>query len=209
MKFAADGLPEGLMLDPETGIVTGTTPATGEYKVTFRATNARGAAARSFTLVAGDRLALTPPMGYNHWYTNFNWITQDLMLQAAEALVSSGMADAGYQYVNVDDCWMNAPSVSKYQTDPKRVGACRDSNGNLVPNVWFPDMKGLANAIHAKGLKAGIYTSPGPRPARGSPARTSTRNRMPASSRHGALIFSNTTGAPTGASPGRSRTWPR
>ena len=106
-------------------------------------------------------------MGYNHWYTHYNRITQELMQQAADLVVSSGMADAGYQYVNVDDCWMNAPALSKYQTDPKRVGPLRDASGNIIPNVYFPDMKGLADYIHAKGLKAGIYTSPGPRTCAG------------------------------------------
>jgi alpha-galactosidase len=162
MTFTADGLPAGLSLDTATGIITGTTPAKGEYVTTFKVINAHGKAERTFKIIAGDRLALTPPMGYNHWYTHYNRITQELMQQAADVVVSSGMADAGYQYVNVDDCWMNAPGLSKYQTDPKRVGPLRDANGNILPNVYFPDMKKLADYIHAKGLKAGIYTSPGP-----------------------------------------------
>jgi alpha-galactosidase len=167
IRFAADALPPGLSLDVDTGIITGVTPARGEYGITFRAANAHGKDERAFKLVAGDKLALTPPMGYNHWYVHFNRITQDLMQDAADQMVSSGMADAGYQYVSVDDCWMNAKSTSKYQTDPKRVGPLRDAAGNLVPNVYFPDMKGLADYIHAKGLKAGIYTSPGPRTCTG------------------------------------------
>lgn len=167
MKFAADGLPAGLILDASTGIITGTTPKRGEYPIMFRASNARGQAERPFKLVAGDVLSLTPTMGYNHWYTHYNRITQKLMEEAADAVVSSGMADAGYQYVNIDDCWMNAPALSKYQTDPKRVGPIRDKDGNLVPNAYFPDMKGLADYIHARGLKAGLYTSPGPRTCAG------------------------------------------
>jgi len=162
MKFAADGLPSGLGLNADTGIITGTVPARGNYAIVFHATNARGQAERPFKLVAGDTLALTPPMGYNHWYTHFNRITQKLMEEAADVVVASGMADAGYQYINVDDCWMNAASLSTYQTDPKRVNVCRDAQGNILPNVHFPDMKGMADYIHAKGLKAGIYTSPGP-----------------------------------------------
>ena len=139
----------------------------GNTRSRFRPGTRSGQDQRPYKLVAGDTLALTPPMGYNHWYTHFNRITQELMQQAADVVVSSGMADAGYQYVNVDDCWMNASSVSKYQTDPKRVGPVRDANGNIVPNIYFPDMKGLADYIHAKGLKAGIYTSPGPRTCAG------------------------------------------
>jgi alpha-galactosidase len=68
------------------------------------------------------------------------------------------MADVGYEYVNIDDCWMNAPK----NNDPKRVGPLRDDKGNIVTNSYFPDMKGLTDYIHTKGLKAGIYTSPGP-----------------------------------------------
>jgi len=167
LTFSAESLPEGLALDAATGIITGTTPPRGQYAITFHAHNAQGHAERRWKLVAGDTLALTPSMGYNHWYTHYNRITQELMEQAADIIVSSGMADAGYQYVNVDDCWMNAPSLSKYQTDPKRVGPVRDAAGNIQPNAYFPDMKRLADYMHAKGLKAGIYTSPGPRTCAG------------------------------------------
>ena len=167
MKFAAERLPPGISLAAQTGILAGTTPKRGEYAITLKAENSQGTAERPLKLVAGDTLALTPPMGYNHWYTHYNRITQELMQQAADKIVASGMADAGYQYVNVDDCWMNAPGVSKYQTDPKRVGPLRDAQGNVLPNAYFPDMKHLADYMHAKGLKAGIYTSPGPRTCAG------------------------------------------
>jgi len=78
-------------------------------------------------------------------------------------MVSSGMADVGYQYVNVDDCWMNAEQAG----DPLRLGPFRDGQGNLLPNKYFPDMKALADHIHSRGLKAGLYTSPGPRTCAG------------------------------------------
>lgn len=162
MRFAVSGLPAGLSLDPGTGIITGTTPARGEYELVFQARNDSGEASRPFRLVAGDTLALTPPMGYNHWYAHFNRITQQMMREAADAMVASGMADAGYQYVNIDDCWMNAPRVDKYLPDPTRVGPLRDKDGNIQPNIHFPDMRGLVDHIHSLGLKAGIYTSPGP-----------------------------------------------
>jgi|GEM_PF-73881 len=161
MTFAAEGLPEGLALDPSSGIITGRTTKIGTNRVVLTARNAKGEARREFRIVVGDKLALTPPMGWNHWYAHFNRITDEMMRQAADILGDSGMADVGYQYVNVDDCWMNAPRLSKYQTDPRRVGPVRDANGNLLPNACFPDMKALADYIHAKGLKAGLYTSPG------------------------------------------------
>lgn len=159
ISFTAKGLPAGLVLDQGTGIITGTAPAIGEYKVTFEARNNSGKAKRSFTIIAGDKLALTPPMGYNHWYAHYDRVTEKMMKEAADIMISSGMADAGYDYVNIDDCWMNAP---EYKNDPSRVGPLRDDKGNLVPNAHFPDMKGFTDYVHTKGLKAGTYISPGP-----------------------------------------------
>ncbi len=151
MKFAAKNLPDGLALDGATGIITGTTPAKGDYAVTLEAENERGKSERVFKIVAGDTLSLTPQMGFNDWYAYYNRVTQKQMCQAADIMVSSGMADAGYQFVNIDDCWMGQ----------------RDAAGNITGNEKFPDMKGLADYIHAKGLKAGLYTSPGPRTCAG------------------------------------------
>lgn len=162
ITFSARGLPTGLRLDARSGIITGITPDRGTYAITFVAENKHGRSERAFKLVAGDTLSLTPQMGYNHWYAHYNRITDAMMREAADTLISSGLADAGYEYVNVDDCWMNAKSVSKYQTDPKRVGPVRSEDGRIVANAHFPDMKALADYIHAKGLKAGLYTSPGP-----------------------------------------------
>lgn len=158
MTFTADSLPSELSIDTATGIITGTTPKRGEYIITFQAKNVHGTAARAFKLVAGDTLALTPTMGWNHWYTHYDHITDKLLREAADVMVSSGMADVGYQYVNIDDCWMNAPK----NRDPRRVGPLRNEQGNILPNQYFPDMKALTGYIHSKGLKAGIYTSPGP-----------------------------------------------
>ena len=130
----------------------------GEYVVTLQARNPQGAATRRFKIVVGDTLALTPPMGWNDWYTHYDRITDKLMRQAADAMISSGMADFGYQYVNIDDCWMIKPGSK----DPALGGEPRDAAGAIRPNGRFPDMKALTDYIHAKGLKAGIYTSPGP-----------------------------------------------
>ena len=159
IRFSAKGLPAGLNLDSDTGIITGTVPPRGEYAVTLAAKNQHGSAKRQLKIMAGDTLALTPPMGWNHWYAYYDRVTDKLMREAADVMVSSGMADVGYQYVNIDDCWMNAET----QTDPLRVGPGRDEHGTLLPNKHFPDMKALADYIHSKGLKAGLYTSPGPR----------------------------------------------
>jgi alpha-galactosidase len=163
MTFSTIGLPKELGLDERTGIITGTTPPRGEYKIAFRAKNAHGRTRRSFTLVSGDTLSLTPQMGWNHWYAHYDRVTGQMMREAAGILIASGMADVGYQYVNIDDCWMNAEK----QRDPLRIGPARDAAGNLLPNKHFPDMKALADYIHGKGLKAGLYTSPGPRTCTG------------------------------------------
>jgi alpha-galactosidase len=158
IEFSAKGLPAGLSLDAKTGIVSGKTPDRGNYPVTITARNAKGAAKRVFTVVSGDKIALTPPMGWNHWYTHYDRITDTLMREAADVMISSGMADAGYQYVSIDDCWMAKPG----STDPELAVPARDASGAILSNKRFPDMKGLTAYIHAKGLKAGIYTSPGP-----------------------------------------------
>jgi alpha-galactosidase len=152
------GLPPELKLDPLTGIITGKVPAKGEYDVLIQASNSKGKDKRKFKIVSGDKLALTPPMGWNHWYAHYGRITDKMMREAADIMVSSGMADVGYQYVNIDDCWMNSQRFS----DPLRVGPLRDEHGNIIPNLHFPDMKALTDYIHSYGLKAGIYTSPGP-----------------------------------------------
>ncbi len=158
IRFSIKGLPKELELDSETGIITGTTPPKGEYQLVIKAKNLKGKDKRNFRIISGENLALTPSMGWNHWYAHYNRITDKMMREAVDIMISSGMADVGYQYVNIDDCWMNAPK----HADSLRVGPLRDMQGNIIPNSHFPDMKGLTDYIHSKGLKAGIYTSPGP-----------------------------------------------
>ncbi|HEY5911389.1 MAG TPA: NPCBM/NEW2 domain-containing protein [Verrucomicrobiae bacterium] len=158
MTFAARKLPKGLQVDPQTGQITGAIAKPGVYVVTFRTSNRLGKAERKFKIVCGDTLALTPHMGWNSWYVWENHITDKIMREAADAMVSSGMIDHGYQYVNIDDCWAVKPGAA----DPSLGGAPRDAQGKVNANGRFPDMKALTDYIHSKGLKAGIYTSPGP-----------------------------------------------
>ena len=113
---------------------------------------------RPFKIVSGDTLALTPPMGWNHWYAHYDRVTDKLIREAADSVIRNGMADVGYQYINIDDCWMNAEK----NRDPLRVGPLRDADGRMLSNQHFPDMKALTDYIHRQGLKAGIYSSPGP-----------------------------------------------
>jgi alpha-galactosidase len=93
----------------------------------------------------GAGAALTPPMGWNSW-NHFNHNIDDKTVRAqADAMVSSGMRDAGYTYINIDDTWEGE----------------RDAQGYIQSNSKFPDMKALADYVHSKGLKLGIYSSPG------------------------------------------------
>jgi len=159
MTFSAENLPQTLTLDTAAGIITGTAPKErGEYLVTFKAANRHGSAQRPFKIVVGDALALTPPMGWNSWYIHYWRVTDQHMRRAADAMIESGMADFGYEYVNIDDCWMVKPDSN----DPMIGGQPRDADGAIRSNGFFPDMKVLADYIHSKGLKAGLYTSPGP-----------------------------------------------
>src|SRR5664279_5414020 len=97
-------------------------------------------------------------MGWNSWYVWEGHVTDQIMRNAADAMVSSGMMDHGYMYVNIDDCW----SVKPTSKDSTLLGDPSDKNGMINSNKRFPDMNALTDYIHSKGLKAGIYTSPGP-----------------------------------------------
>ena len=158
MTFAADDLPEGLKLDANTGIITGRLDKKGEYHVTLRAKNALGKAREKFKIVVGDEIALTPPMGWNSWNCFAHEVSAERVKAAADAMVKSGLINHGWTYINVDDFWQN----HRDSQDPTLHGPFRDSQGNVVPNSRFPDMKGLAGYIHGLGLKAGLYSSPGP-----------------------------------------------
>ncbi|WP_165225612.1 NPCBM/NEW2 domain-containing protein [Aquisphaera insulae] len=158
VTFAAEGLPEGLSLDPATGIITGCTAAKGEHKVKVTATNALGSATRELRIVVGDRLALTPPLGWNSWNCFAGAVNEKNVRDATDAFVNAGLRDHGWTYINIDDFWMTKSGDS----DPTLHGPERDAAGKINSNPRFPDMKGLADYIHSKGLKAGLYSSPGP-----------------------------------------------
>ncbi len=96
-------------------------------------------------------LAKTPPMGWNSWNKFRTQIDDKTVRAIADAAVSSGMKDAGYIYINIDDGWQGT----------------RDADGALHPNPNFPDMRGLADYVHSKEMKLGIYSSPGPRTCAG------------------------------------------
>jgi len=152
LAFAAENLPPGITLDPQAGILRGATTARGTHRVTLSASNSRSAARRELRVVVGNTLALTPPMGWNSWYIHYNRVTEQHLRQAADQMLASGMADHGYQYVNIDDCWMK-------KQDERPL---RDAKDDLLGNDRFPDLKGMVAHIHSRGLRAGTYISPGP-----------------------------------------------
>ncbi len=96
------------------------------------------------TSAAQNNLALTPPIGWNSWNHFADRIDDKTVRSTADALVATGLKDAGYVYLNIDDTWEGK----------------RDANGFIQPNEKFPDMKALADYVHSKGLKLGIYSSP-------------------------------------------------
>jgi len=92
-------------------------------------------------------LAATPPMGWNSWNKFACKVSDAVVRESADAIAQNGMKAAGYVYINIDDCWQGQ----------------RDASGVIQPNEKFPDMKALGDYIHSKGLKFGIYSSPGPK----------------------------------------------
>ncbi|QEH34490.1 Alpha-galactosidase A precursor [Aquisphaera giovannonii] len=158
IAFAAEGLPEGLSLDPATGFITGRTEAKGEHRVRVSATNALGKATRELRIVVGDRLALTPPLGWNSWNCFAGAVTEKNVRDATDAFVNAGLRDHGWTYINIDDFWM----TKNDDRDRTLHGPERDASGRINSNPRFPDMKALSDYIHSRGLKAGLYSSPGP-----------------------------------------------
>jgi alpha-galactosidase len=100
-----------------------------------------------FPAVRYNGLARTPPMGWNSWNKFHRNVDDKAVRGIADAMAANGMKEAGYVYVNIDDTWQGK----------------RNAEGVLESNDKFPDMKALADYVHSKGLKIGIYSSPGPK----------------------------------------------
>ena len=145
MSFAADGLPPSLSLDPNTGRISGVLADKGTYPVTLHATNGQGSDEKKFRFIVGDRIALTPPMGWSSWNCYSESVSQDKVINIAKAMVSTGLSQHGWTYVNVDDGWQG-----------KRTGP----DHAMVGNEKFPDVPGMIKTIHDLGLKAGLYSTP-------------------------------------------------
>ena len=151
ISVEAGKLPAGLTLDAARGEITGAPAQAGEYKVKLSAKNTAGRTTRTLKIVIGDKIALTPPLGFNSWNCFANAVDDGKIRAAADAMVSSGLINHGWTYINIDDCWEDG----------------RDANGMIQSNEKFPDMKALADYVHSKGLKIGLYSSPGPKTCAG------------------------------------------
>jgi len=146
MKFKARSLPKGVNFDGVTGRLSGSIDKPGTYHIKIIAKNDAGKAKRSFKIVVGENIVLTPPMGWNSWNIYAVKVTEDLLLANAKAMVTSGLIDHGWSYMNIDDVWQGA-----------RGGEFHAIQSN--PET-FPDMQKASNEIHALGLKMGIYSTP-------------------------------------------------
>ncbi len=148
ITFSAENLPAGLSIEPASGIIRGNVKEKGSYTVKIIANNTKGKAEENLKIEIGDKLCLTPPMGWNSWNVFTNTLDEKLVIEIADAMVSSGMRDLGYQYINMDDYW-HAES--------------RDAEGKPVadPKKFPHGIKWLSDYVHLKGLKLGIYSDAG------------------------------------------------
>jgi alpha-galactosidase len=147
LTFSAENLPAGLTLNASTGIISGALASEGQTIVTLKVKGAKGSTTRKLMIIGGKhKLAQTPPLGWNSWNVWAGAVDDKKVRDAADYMVKSGLAAHGFQYINIDDTWEDK----------------RDEKGAVQSNSKFPDMKALADYVHSKGLKLGIYSSPGP-----------------------------------------------
>ena len=158
LRFSAERLPPGVTLDADTGQLRGRVDRAGEYRIEVTARSALGGDTRVFRLKVGDRICLTPPLGWNSWNCFAADVNADKVRSAVDALIDSGLANHGWSTINIDDFW----EVNPDSEDETLHGVGRDEDGRIVPNPRFPDMKALADYAHGHGLRIGLYSSPGP-----------------------------------------------
>lgn len=165
--FSAKNLPPELKLDPQTGILTGSLAKAGEYKFKVFVENAAGKAATEIKIVCGDKLALTPPMGWNSYDAFGDNVVESEMLANAH-YVAEKMHPFGWDTVVVDYCWSDPGAHDNNRNARANAPLVADEFGRLLPAPnRFPtsgDGKGfkpLADAVHALGLKFGIHVMRG------------------------------------------------
>ena len=147
MRFTCNDLPEGLQLSENDGALSGRIDKPCVLTFTVTAENARGKASQVFTLKVGEQMiGLTPPMGWNSWNCWGLSVSQEKVMSSTQALIDKGLADYGYGYINIDDGWEALE---------------RNPDGTIEANEKFPSMKGMIDWLHERGLKFGIYSTPG------------------------------------------------
>lgn len=146
MTYDAIDLPEGLTIDNATGVISGSVKNKGDYPVILTATNQLGSDAKRVIIKIGDTISLTPIMGWSSWNC-CRFDASDKILRETADIMHEKLHPYGWTYVSVDDGWEAAE---------------RNQDGSLSGNANFPDFKDLADYIHSKGMKLGIYSSPGP-----------------------------------------------
>lgn len=145
IEFTAEGLPEGLKLDKNNGQISGSVSDPGTYMVLLKATNELGSTKREFRICVGDRIALTPPMGWNSYNVyGIEHVNQNVIEMNARAMVNSDLLNHGWSYVNIDGGWQGHTRGGKF-------------NGINPDTTRFSDLQGLINSVHSMGLKFGIY----------------------------------------------------
>ena len=110
----------GLFFNPDTRVITGSIKEPGDYPVTIAAENACGKAEKTLTIRVGERIGLTPALGWSSWNAFGGSVSDAKVRAAADALVATGLADHGYAYVNIDDFWQNIPERG---SRPRRAAA--------------------------------------------------------------------------------------
>jgi alpha-galactosidase len=143
--FSAEPLPNGLAIDSQTGIISGTMTNPGTYRVMLTAKNELGETAKELTIKIGDAIALTPPLGWNGWNSWARNIDREKVIASANAMVHMGLRDHGWTYINIDDAWQG-----------QRGGPYHA----LQANEKFPHFKEMVDYIHSLGMKVGLYSTP-------------------------------------------------
>ncbi|QBG47007.1 alpha-galactosidase [Verrucomicrobia bacterium S94] len=148
LTYSVKNLPEGLTVDPRSGIISGKIKSLEkrDYTGTLQAENKRGQDEKKLLIKVGDEICLTPPLGWNSWNCWGHQVDQEKVLASARAMAEKGLKDYGWTYINIDDAWQG-----------KRGGKFNAIQGHPEK---FPDMKSLCDEVHALGLKIGIYSSP-------------------------------------------------
>lgn len=148
MIFSVDGLPAGLTVNESTGVISGTissgTPC--EYSIVFHVKNRWGEASKLFSVFVGETICLTPPLGWNSWNCWGKHVDQEKVLASARSMVSKGLSNYGWTYVNLDDAWQGVRGGEHLAIQPDPVA--------------FADIKKMCTEVHALGLKVGIYSTP-------------------------------------------------